>query len=323
MRRRALLGGIGAAAALPGVGRGQGWAPDRPVRLIVPFAAGGPADLFGRLLAEALSRGLGQPVVVENRAGAGGVVGHDAVAKAAPDGYTLGITGPGGLSIAPALPQQRMPFDVWRDLAHIGLVVRVPEVVVVRRDGPRDLQALIAAGKAAPGRVTYGSAGAGSITHLASALLASETGMEATHIPYRGAAPAVTDLLAGRFTYMTADVPVLRPHIDAGDLRAVAVTTARRVPSLPAVPTTAEAGFPRVNSDNWYGLAAPSGVPAPVRARLEAALLAALRDPGLVAGLAAQGGEAAPVTGEEYLHFLRAEAEKWAPLVRQSGAESL
>lgn len=331
MRKRDLLQMLtGAAAALagpamrPAVAQGAAWTPDRPLRLIVPFAAGGPADIFGRLFATALSRELGQPVVVENRTGAGGVIGHDAVAKAAPDGYTLGLTGPGALSIAPALPQQRMPFDVWRDLAHLGLVVRVPEVVVVNaRSGPQDLAALIALARARRGEVTYGSAGNGSITHLASALLAAETGIEATHIPYRGAAPAATDLLAGRFTFMTADVPVLKPHIDSGDMRPLAVTTAHRIAALPQVPTTAELGFPRVNSDNWYGLAAPPGISPAVRQRLEAAALAALRDAGLVRGFAQQGGEAAPLTGEEYMSFLRAEAAKWEPLVRQSGAESL
>ena len=328
IRRRVL--GLAAAGFLgrpcagprPAVAQGASWAPDRPLRLIVPFAAGGPADIFGRLFAEAVARELGQPVVVENRTGAGGVVGHEAVAKAAPDGTTIGITGPGALSIAPALPRQRMPFDVDRDLTHLSLVVRVPEVVVVNaRSGPRDLAALIALSRS--GTVTYGSAGVGSITHLASALLASETGMEATHIPYRGAAPAATDLLANRFTFMTADVPVLKPHIDSGDLRPLAVTTGPRVPALAAVPTTAELGFPRVNSDNWYGFAAPPRLPAPIRERLEAAARAALRDPALVQGFATQGGVASPVTGEDYLMFLRSEAAKWGPLVRQSGAESL
>lgn len=304
------------------VAQGAPWVPDRPLRLIVPFAAGGPADIFGRLFAEALSRDLGQPVVVENRTGAGGVVGHEAVAKAVPDGSTVGISGPGALSIAPALPRQRMPFDVYRDLTHLSLVVRVPEVVVVNaRSGPRDLASLIALAKGSP--VTYGSAGVGSITHLASALLASETGMEATHIPYRGAAPAATDLLANRFTFMTADVPVLKPHIDSGDLRPVAVTTGDRVPALAAVPTTAELGFPRVNSDNWYGFAAPPRLPASIRARLEEAARAALRNQTLIQGFATQGGVAAPVTGEDYLEFLRSEATKWERLVKQSGAETL
>ncbi|WP_424137848.1 Bug family tripartite tricarboxylate transporter substrate binding protein [Roseomonas chloroacetimidivorans] len=298
------------------------WAPGRPVRLIVPFAAGGPADIFGRLFAEALARDLGQPLVVENRPGAGGVVGHDVVAKAAPDGATLGITGPGALSLATALPRQRMLFDVDTDLTHLSLVVRVPEVVVVNaRSGPRDLAALIALAKRSP--VTYGSAGVGSIAHLASALLASEIGIEATHIPYRGAAPAATDLLANRFTFMTADVPVLKPQIDSGNLRPLAVTTDERVPTMAAVPTTAELGFPRVNSDSWYGFAAPPRLPALVRTRLEEATRAAQRDQAAVQGLAAQGGVASPVTGEDYLKCLRSEATKWGPLVKQSGAKSL
>ena len=323
MFRRALLA---AACSLPALrpAMAAGWSPDRPLRLIVPFAAGGPADIFGRLFAEALSRQLGQPVVIEKRTGAGGLVGTEAVARATPDGLTLGFTGPGALSIAPAMPQQRMPFDVERDLAHLTLVVRVPEVLVVNAaSGPADLKALIAKAKARPGQMSYGSAGAGSLTHLASALFASAAGIEALHIPYRGAAPAATDLLAGRFDFMTADVPVLRPHIEAGALRPLAVTTAQRVAALPGVPTTAELGLPQVNSDNWYGLALPAATPAPIREALRTAALKALRDPALVQEFARQGGESAPMEPETYLDFLRAEAAKWGPIVRSTGAEAL
>jgi tripartite-type tricarboxylate transporter receptor subunit TctC len=322
MHRRFLLA---AAALLPSFGAAAaGWRPDRAQRLVVPFAAGGPADIFGRIFAEALSRQLGQPVVIENRAGAGGLVGTDAVARAAADGLTLGFTGPGALSIAPAMPQQRMPVDVERDLLHLTLAVRVPEVLVVNAgSGPTGLPALIAAARARPGRLTYGSAGAGSITHLASALLCSAAGIEATHIPYRGAAPAATDLLAGRFDFMIADVPVLRPHIEGGALRPLAVTTAQRVASLPQVPTTAELGLPQVNSDNWYGLAVPAATPAAIRDALIAAAQAALRDPALVQEVARQGGEPAPMEMEAYRGFLRAEAAKWGEVVRLTGAESL
>ena len=299
-----------------------GWTPDRPLRLVVPFAAGGPADIFGRLFAEALSPQLGQPVVIENRTGAGGLVGTDAAAKAAPDGYTLAFTGAGALAIAPAMPTP-MPFDVFRGLAHLTLVVRVPEVLVVNaRGGQAALQELIAAAKAKPGEFSYGSAGVGSITHLASALFAKEAGIQAEHIPYRGVAPAVTDLLAGRINWVIADVPVLQPHIESGALKPLAVTTGRRVPTLPEVRTTAELGLPRVNSDNWYGLAVPAATPAPVRQRLQDAALAALRSPELARTFAGRGGEAAPMSPEETLGFLRAEGEKWAPLVREAGVES-
>lgn len=297
------------------------WDPTRPLRLVVPFAPGGPADLFGRVLAEAMATRLGQPVVVENRAGAGGVTGVDAVAKAAPDGHVLALTGAAALAVAPSLPQP-MPFQVERDLAHLTLVARVPEVLVVHAaDGMADVAALIQRGR--DGSLQYGSAGAGSITHLAAALFALEAGIRAEHIPYRGAAPAVTDLLGRRFTYMIADVPVLIAHIRAGSLRALAVTTAARVAGLPDVPTTAEAGLPRVLSDNWYGLAAPAAVPADAQARLRAAAVAALRDPALVARFAAVEAIADPTTPAATLAFIRAEQAKWAPLVRQTGVTTL
>jgi tripartite-type tricarboxylate transporter receptor subunit TctC len=323
MKRRTLLA---ATLALPAIQAraADGWLPGRPVRMFVPFAAGGPADIFGRVFTDALGKELRQPVVVENRGGAGGLVGTDAVAKAAPDGLTLGFTGPGALSIAPSMPQQQMPFDIYKDLAHLTLVVRVPEVLVVNaKSDIKDFAALVELAKKKPGSVTYGSAGAGSITHLAGALLASEAKIEALHIPYRGVAPAATDLLGGRFTYLIADVPALRPHIEAEAFRPLAVTTAQRVPSLPEVPTTAELGLPRVISDNWYGLALPAATPAHIREGMRNAATRALNSPELVRGFAAQGGEAAPLEPEAYLNFLRAEAAKWGPLVKQSGAESL
>jgi tripartite-type tricarboxylate transporter receptor subunit TctC len=324
--RRGLAGlALGSALLGPRAGAAQTaqrWTPDRALRLVVPFAAGGPADIFGRIFAEALSAQLGQSVVIENRTGAGGLIGTDAVAKAAPDGYTLSFTGSGALAIAPAMPT-RMPFDVYRDLAHLTLVVRVPEVLVVNARGSQTtFQGLVTAAKAKPGEFSYGSAGVGSITQLASALFAKEAGVRAEHIPYRGIAPAVTDLLAGRIAWVIADVPVLQPHIESGALKPLAVTTARRVPTLPQVPTMGELGLPRVNSDNWYGLAVPAATPAPVQERLREAALAALRSPTLVRTFAERGGEAAPMSPEETLTFLRAEGGKWAPLVREAGVES-
>jgi tripartite-type tricarboxylate transporter receptor subunit TctC len=323
LKRRAL---VVATLAFPAIHAraATSWLPDRPVRMFVPFAAGGPADIFGRVFTDALGKELGQPVVVENRGGAGGLLGTDAVAKAMPDGLTLGFTGPGALSIAPSMPQQQMPFDIYKDLAHLTLVVRVPEVLVVNaKSDIKEFATLVALAKKKPGSVTYGSAGAGSITHLAGALLASEAKMEALHIPYRGVAPAATDLLGGRFTYLIADVPALRPHIEAGAFRPLAVTTAQRVRGLPEVPTTAELGLPSVISDNWYGLALPAATPAHVREGMRDAATRVLNSPELVQGFAAQGGEVAPLAPEAYLDFLRAEAAKWGPLVKQSGAESL
>lgn len=316
-RRRVLAAG-GILALAPGGARA--WEPSRPVRLVVTFAAGGPADLFGRILADAMARRLPQPVVVENRVGAGGMLGVEHVVRAAPDGHSLVLTGAGAIAIAP-FRGQPMPFDPIADLAHLTMVARVPEVLVVAADGPhRDLAGLIAAGRARAHALTYGSAGVGSITHLASALFAMEARFEATHVPYGGAAPAVTDLLARRFDFMIADVPVLIGHIRAGRLRPLAVTTDARVASLPDVPTMAEAGLPRVNSDNWYGLAAPAATPADIRTRLHGAAMAALRDPVLVEAFARVDAIPAPMSPEETLAFLRAEQAKWGPVVRAAGA---
>jgi tripartite-type tricarboxylate transporter receptor subunit TctC len=321
MQRRTLIGTSAAVVAARSA-HAANWRPDRPLRLVIPFPPGGGADIPGRIFAEALGARLGQPVVVENRAGAGGVTGIDAVAKAAPDGYTLGFASCGALAIAPSMPQ-RMPFDPLRDLAHLTTVVRVPEVIVANpRSGYADLAALIAAAKARPGALQYGSAGIGSITHVALELLAKEAGIKVVHVPYRGVAPAVTDLIAGVVHFAIADVPVLAGHIAAGTLHPLTVTTARRVPSLPEVRTTAEFGLARVISDNWYGLAVPAATPEPVQAALHAAAVEALHDPALVREYTRGESIASPMTREEYLAFLRAETAKWAPIVRASGASA-
>jgi tripartite-type tricarboxylate transporter receptor subunit TctC len=321
MRRRAVFAaGFGAALARPALGQAF---PDRPVRLFIPFVAGGPADLLGRLFAEALGARLGQPVVPENRPGAGGVTALEAAARAAPDGHTLVLPSTGGLTIAPALPA-RMPLDVLADLWHPTLVARVPEAVAVHpASGIDGIPGLAALARGKEGGAVFGSAGVGSITHLAPALLAKEAGFPVTHVPYRGIAPAVTDLLARRVDFVVADVPVLKPHFETGALRALAVATGNRLASLPGVPTTAELGLPRVLSDNWYSLAAPVAVPAPVRARLLAAAADALRDPVLAREYARVEAIPAPLSPEETMAFLRAETAKWAPLVRETGAASL
>jgi tripartite-type tricarboxylate transporter receptor subunit TctC len=328
MWRRAILAGAAAApvlAARPGAAQqGAAWRPDRPMRLIIPFPAGGPSDLFGRVFAEAFGARLGQPVVVENRAGVGGVLGVDVMAKAPPDGLTLAVCSAGALTIAPSMPQQRMPFDPMRDIAHLTLLVKVPEVLAVHpAAGFATLKDLIDAAKARPGALQYGSSGVGSITHLAGALLCKEAGIDMIHVPYRGAAPAVTDLIANRFAFTIADVPVLLPHLQAGTLKALAITSARRVGALPGVPTTAEAGYPGVLSDNWYGLGAPEATSPAILGRLHAVAMDVLRDPAVVREYTRVAGVPSPIPREEYTAFLRTEREKWAPIVRASGAESL
>jgi tripartite-type tricarboxylate transporter receptor subunit TctC len=322
MRRRAVLAaGVGAALAQPAA-RAQGY-PDRPIRLLIPFVAGGPADLLGRLFAEALGARLGQPVVPENRPGAGGLTAVEAAARATPDGHTLVLPSTGAVAISPAM-QARMPVDVLADLWYPSLVAKVPEAVAVNpASGVGTIPELAALARGKEGGAVFGSAGVGSITHLAPALLAKEAGFPVTHVPYRGIAPAVTDLLARRVDFVVADVPVLKPHVDAGALRVLAVATGSRLAALPGVPTTAELGLPRVLSDNWYALAAPSAVPMSVRARLLPAVREALRDPVLAREYARVVAIPAPMTPEETLAFLRAETAKWAPLVRETGATTL
>ena len=293
--------------------------PSKPIRMIVPFPAGGPADLFGRGLAHGLSSELGQPVIIENVGGLGGVIGVDRALKSPPDGYTLAFNSGSTLSIAP-YSFARLPYDIKNDVALITLVVRVPEVLAVHPSLPvANVRELIEYARKNPGKVNFGSAGGGSITHLAGELLKTEAGIDLVHVPYKGAAPAVNDLVGGQVQMGVFDVPVLLGHIKSGKLKALAVTSGARAPTLPEVPTTAEAGYPAVTSDNWYGLAAPAATPAPIRSRLNAAAVAALRSSALAEQFAKVGGIPSPGTPGEYAEFLAREQAKWSRLVAAIG----
>jgi tripartite-type tricarboxylate transporter receptor subunit TctC len=306
------------AALAPVLAHAQAY-PSKPVRIIVPFPAGGPADIFGRGLAQGMSAELGQPVLVENVGGVGGVLGVDRAAKAAPDGYTLALNSASTLSIAP-FSLSKMPYDVRKDFALITTVVRVPEVLAVHPSVPAaSFAEFIAYARANPGKINYGSAGAGSITHLAGELLKADAGLDMVHVPYKGAAPAVTDLLAGQVQMGIFDVPVLLQHIRAGKLKALAVTSARRASTLPDVPTTAEMNHPNVTSDNWYGLVAPAATPPEVLKRIHSAAVAVLRSPAVVEQYAKVSGDASPSTPEEYAAFLAAEQAKWSRIVQAIG----
>jgi tripartite-type tricarboxylate transporter receptor subunit TctC len=293
--------------------------PAKPVKLIVGFPAGGPADIFGRTFAHALGAQLGQQIVVENKSGVGGVLGIDSVAKAAPDGYTLGFNNQGSVAMAP-FSLSSMPYDPNKDLALITTVVKVPEVIVLHPSVPANtLAELLAYARTNPGKVNYGSAGAGGITHLAGELLKSEAKIDIVHVPYKGAAPAVNDLLGGQVQMGFFDVPVVLPHIKAGKLKALAVTSAKRAPSLPDVRTTAEEGYPNVVSDNWYGLVAPARTPAPVLKRVHDASVAALKTPELLEQFAKVSGVAAPSTPQEYAKFLAEEQKRWGGIIKAIG----
>jgi tripartite-type tricarboxylate transporter receptor subunit TctC len=306
------------AALVTGAATAQSY-PARPVKLIVGFPAGGPADIFGRIFAQGLGERLGQPVIVENRSGQGGVMGIDSVAKSAPDGYTLGFNNQGSVAFAP-FALSNMPYNPQKDLAMITTVVKVPEVVVVNPSLPvKSLAELIAYAKRNPGKVTFGSAGAGGITHLACELLKVEAGINILHVPYKGAAPAVNDLLGGQVHMGIFDVPVVLSHIQSGKFKALAVTSAKRAPPLPDVPTTPELGFPGVISDNWYGLVAAAATPPAVLKRVHGAAVETLRSPAVVQQFAKVSGTAAPSTPEEYAAFVSEEQAKWGAIIKAIG----
>jgi tripartite-type tricarboxylate transporter receptor subunit TctC len=243
----------------------------------------------------------------------------DRALKSAPDGYTLGFNSGSTLSIAP-YSLSKMPYDVKKDVGLITLVVRVPEVLAVHPSLPvNDLAQLVSYARANPGKVNFGSAGSGSITHLAGELLKAEAKLDMVHVPYKGAAPAVNDLLGGQVQMGIFDVPILLGHIRSGKLKALSVTSATRAPTLPGVPTTAEGGYPNVTSDNWYGLVVPAATPAGIRKRLNAAAVAALRAPALAEQYAKVGGLASPGSPEDYARFLAAEQAKWSKVVNAIG----
>jgi len=293
--------------------------PNKPVRLIVGFPAGGPADIFGRALAQGMAAELGQPVVVENLSGVGGVLGVDRAAKAAPDGYTLCINSASPLVIAP-YSLSKIPYDVKKDFAFLTLVVRVPEVLAVHPSMPvNSLSELVSHAKANPGKVNFGSAGSGSITHLAGELLKAEAKIDLVHVPYKGAAPAVNDLLGGQVQMGIFDVPILLGHIRGGKLKALAITSAKRAPALPDVATTAELNYPNVNSDNWYGLVAAAATPPEVQRRIHAAAVAALKSKAVEEQFARVGGIASPTTPQDYVAFIAAEQAKWSKIVQAIG----
>lgn len=312
--KRLLLGLI----FLPLLAFGQAY-PNKPVRLIVGFPAGGPADIFGRALAQGMASELGQPVVVENIAGVGGVLGVDRVAKSAPDGYTLCINSASPLVIAP-YSLTKIPYDVKKDFAFVTLVVRVPEVVAVHPSVPAGTLAdLISYARANPGKVNFGSAGSGSITHLAGELLKAEAKVDLVHVPYKGAAPAVNDLLGGQVQMGIFDVPVLLAHIRSGKLKALAITSATRAPSLPEVPTTGELNYPNVNSDNWYGLIMAAATPADIQRRVHSAAVAALKSKAVEEQFSKVGGIASPGSPQEYAKFIASEQTKWSKIVQAIG----
>jgi len=291
--------------------------PSRPIRIIVPFTAGGPSDLVARLLAPKMTATLGQPVIIDNRPGAGGVTGVDVAAKAAPDGYTIVLGSAGGVAISPQL-DRGTPYDPSRDLVPLTLDVLVPEPIVVLSATPfRTLQDLLAAARAQPGKINQGSTGSGSLPHLAGELLKNATGIEMTHVPYRGGAPLTTALVQNEVQVGLADLPILLPQIRSGTIRALAVGSPQRLPWLPDVPTMIELGYPSVDTNNWHGFVAPSRVPESILQRLHDALAGALKDPQISRQLHDQGAVPGGNSRAEFGQFIKAEMAKWGEVIRR------
>ncbi|QBM26404.1 Bug family tripartite tricarboxylate transporter substrate binding protein [Hydrogenophaga pseudoflava] len=319
MQRRDFIASVGAGLALaPTAGWSQDAYPARPVKLIVPFPPGGPTDIMGRTAAKAMGDALGQSFVVENKAGAGGNIGTDAVAKAAPDGYTIGLSAISSLAIAPYL-YDKLPFQVEKDFAPISLVGTTPCVIVVHPSAPfADLKGLVAYAKANPGKLGYATSGIGTSNHLAAELLQSVAGIELTNIPYKGSSQIVPDLLSGTVIMsMESSLATTLPHIRAGKLKALAVTSPTRAAALPDVPTVAESGYPGFAVETWFGLVAPAATPAALVQKLHDAWAKGAKTAEAQAAFDNISGNLRVTTPQEFGAFIKAENNRWGALIRK------
>jgi tripartite-type tricarboxylate transporter receptor subunit TctC len=295
----------------------QAW-PTKPVRMIIPFPPGGTTDILARVAAQKLSEALGQQVVPDNRAGAAGNIGTELVAKAPPDGYTL-VTAPGStLTIHPSL-YAKLGFDPLRDFAPVTILAAVPNLLVVHPSLPaRNVKELIALAKAKPGQLNYASTGAGQSTHLSMELFKTMAGVKITHVPYKGSAPAVTDLLGGHVSLMFDNMPSALPHVKAGKLRGLAVSSVKRSPSAPDIPTVAESALPGFEVSVWFAVLAPAATPKPIVERLNQVLVKALQAPDVRERLASQGAEPIGNTPEQFTQQMKRDLAKWAKVVKDA-----
>ena len=295
--------------------------PSRPVRIVVPFPPGGPTDIVARLVSQKMTEGLKQPVVVENRAGAGGVLGTEFVAKAPADGYTLLMGTIGGLAVSMSLLPDR-GYDTLRDFAPITQAVNVTSILVTHPSVPvKSVQELLALARLHPGKLNYGSSGGGTVTHLAGELLKLMGGVNIIHVPYKGGAPALTAILSGEVDLTYENSLIIVPHIKSGKVRALGVTSAQRSKLLPDLPSVAEA-LPGYGASGWYGLVAPAATPKDVLARLNAEAVKALRSPDVADKLSRQGAEPAPGSPGDFAAFIRAEIDKWSKVVKAANMKA-
>ena len=292
--------------------------PDKTIRLIVPFPPGGPNDIIARVIGQRMSELTRQPVVIDNRGGQGGVLGTEAVAKAKPDGYTIAISSAGALAISPSM--EKAAYDPLKDLQAITLVAKVPEMLVVAGGVPaNDMNELVALARAQPGKLNFASSGPGSLPHLAGELLKLTAKIDIVHVPYRGAAPAVNDLLGQQVQMVFLDLPIILPHIRSGALRPIAIGAVERAPTASEVPTTAEVGMPDLKAENWYGMVAPAGTPPAIVAALNRIATEAMADKAVREKLASQGAELIGDSPEHFHDFLAREIDKWAKVIKDAG----
>jgi tripartite-type tricarboxylate transporter receptor subunit TctC len=311
---------IGLALLYPASALAQDF-PNKTIRLIVPFPPGGPNDIIARIVGQRMSEILKQSIVIDNRAGQGGVVGTDVVAKAKPDGYTIGIVSAGALAISPSM--EKVAYDTLKDLQAITLVAKVPEMLVVATSVPaNDMKELVALAKAQPGKLNFASSGPGSLPHLAGELFKLTAKIDIVHVPYRGAAPAVNDLLGQQVQMVFLDLPILLPQINAGKLKPIAVGAPQRVATAPNVPTTAEAGMANLLTENWYGMVAPAKTPPDIVAALNKAAVEAMKDATVVSKLSSQGAILVGDSPDQFRAFIDSETKKWAKVIKDAGVHT-
>jgi tripartite-type tricarboxylate transporter receptor subunit TctC len=321
MKRRALLQAAGSAAIVPAFAIAQDKYPSKAITWICPYAAGGNADSRSRQVAKVMGTLLGQPIIIDNKAGAGGNIGTEAIARARPDGYTLGMGNFAPLAVNHAL-FKKLNFDPFNDLVPIGLIEKGPLILMVRNDSPyKSVKDVVAAAKAAPGKLSYASGGIGGTHHLSGALFEHAAGIDMIHAPYKSGSAGATDLMGGQVNMMFEQMYAAMPSIKGGKLRALAITSKSRSPLAPDIPTMAEQGFPEVEVLNWQGLIGPKGMSPDLIRQLNAVLNKALQDPDLKEKILSQGNEVGGGTPEQFAALIKAEAPRWGRVVKDAKIE--